>query len=550
MTQPESVMRPASLRVLLGATTLLALGGCGGAAPAPAPAARPAAGVRPVTRAERTNYAETSTHGDVITFLDSLSLVGASFHRGSLARSTTGRDVPFVVASRPLVRTPGDARALGRPIVYVQGNIHGGEIEGKEALLALLRDLLADPKPNVLDSLVLVAVPIYNPDGNDLFGPQEKNRGEQNGPASIGERANGQGLDLNRDYVKAAAPETRGALRFFDEWSPDVFVDLHTTNGSYHGYALTYAPSLLPAAGMAGIAEGGAWARDVLLPELRRRMRARHRLETFDYGNFSQQYGSDVNTDTTKEAWYSYDHRPRFGTNYYGLRGGVAVLAEAYSHDPLERRVRATRLFVRELLSLAAEQRARLTSRGSPPPSGTPIPIRATLTRTPYVGEVIAEDLARTEDPAQVTEPGVPPGLRRTGRFRTLRIPVHDRFDATLSRPAPAAYLLGAADTAAVRLLRLHGLRVDSITAPRAAELEIFRADSVSIAPRPFQGHREVRLDGSWRPSSGTLPSGAWLVPVAQPLGLLATYLLEPESDDGFVTWGILPVERAAVRVR
>ncbi len=539
-------------RSSLGAVALVTLAACGGAAaPAPAPGARPAPGLRPATRAERTSYAETSTHGDVITFLDSLSLLGATFHRGSLARSTLGRDVPWVVASRPLVRSAGEARALGRPIVFVQGNIHGGEIEGKEALLALLRDLLADPKPNVLDSIVLVAVPIYNPDGNDRLGPQEKNRGEQHGPASIGERANGQGLDLNRDYVKAEAPETRGALRFFEEWSPDLFVDLHTTNGSYHGYALTYAPSLVPAAGMAGIAEGGAWARDVLLPELRRRVRTRHRVETFDYGNFSLQYGADVNTDTTKEAWYSYDHRPRFGTNYYGLRGGVAVLAEAYSHDPLERRVHATRVFVRELLSLAAEHGTRLTSRGAaPPPSGAPVPIRAVLTRSPDIGDVIAEDLARTDDPALVTEPGVPPGLRRTGRFRTLRIPVHDRFDATVTRPAPAAYLLGAADTAAVRLLRLHGIRVDSIPAPRAAELEIFRADSVSVAPRVFQGHREVRLDGGYRHTSGTLPAGAWLVPVAQPLGLLAIYLLEPESDDGLITWGMLPVERAAVRVR
>ena len=543
--------RPALVGRRWGAVSLLALAACGGttvAATTPAP--RGTSGARPGTRAERTGFAETSTHGDVITFLDSLSLVGATFHRGLLARSTLGKDVPFVVASRPLARGAAEARALGRPIVFVQGNIHGGEIEGKEALLALLRDLLADPKPNVLDSIVLVAVPIYNPDGNDRLGPQEKNRGEQNGPATVGERANGQGLDLNRDYVKAEAPETRGALRFFEEWAPDLFVDLHTTNGSYHGYALTYAPSLPPAAGMAGVAEGGAWARDVLLPELRRRVRARHRLETFDYGNFSLQYGADVNTDTTKEGWYSYDHRPRFGTNYYGLRGGVAVLVEAYSHDPLEKRVRATGAFVRELLSLAAEHRGRLTSRGAPPPSGTPIPIRATLTRTPYLGDVIAEDLARTDDPALVTEPGVPAGLRRTGRFRTLRLPVHDRFDATLSRPAPAAYLLGAGDTAAVRLLRLHGLRVDSIAAPRAAELEIFRADSVSIAPREFQGHREVRLDGGWRTSSGTLPAGAWLVPVAQPLGLLAAYLLEPESDDGLVTWGVLPVERAAVRVR
>ena len=116
--------------------------------------------------------------------------------------------------------TPAEARALRRPIVYVQGNIHAGEVEGKEALLALLRDLTNSPEPNVLDSIILIAVPIYNADGNEKFASQEVNRREQNGPELVGERANAQGFDLNRDYVKAEAPETRASLAMFNAWDP------------------------------------------------------------------------------------------------------------------------------------------------------------------------------------------------------------------------------------------------------------------------------------------------------------------------------------------
>ena len=203
---------------------------------------------RPQTRAERTRYQETSRSEDVVAFLDSLAAMDGRLVRTSIGRTGEGRELAAVIASRPRVSTPAEARALNRPIVYVQGNIHGGEVEGKEALLALLRDLARAPGPGVLDSVVLVAVPIYNADGNERLGAQAANRGEQNGPELVGQRPNAQGLDLNRDYVKAEAPETRASLALFARWAPDAFVDLHTTDGSYHGYALTWSPSLHPSA--------------------------------------------------------------------------------------------------------------------------------------------------------------------------------------------------------------------------------------------------------------------------------------------------------------
>ncbi|MGH7634981.1 MAG: M14 family zinc carboxypeptidase, partial [Gemmatimonadaceae bacterium] len=223
----------------------------------------------PRTRAERSNYTETSTYADVIAFIDSLQRAGVPMTRQLLGRTTEGRELPLLVLSRPLVTTPAQARALHRPIVYVQANIHAGEVEGKEALLALVRDL-ATQRRGVLDSIVLIAIPIYNADGNEKFAPQAVNRTEQNGPERVGQRPNAQGFDLNRDYVKAEAPETRASLEAFERWDPDVFVDLHTTDGSFHGYALTYAPSLTPAS-----LSAGAYTRDSLLPELRRRMKAR-----------------------------------------------------------------------------------------------------------------------------------------------------------------------------------------------------------------------------------------------------------------------------------
>jgi len=330
----------------------------------------------PRTRAERTNYQETSHYADVIAFLDTLKTridpsVHASF--GTLGYTTERRAIPYVKLSRGLPKR--------KPIVYVQANIHAGEVEGKEALLALLRDLATRPGPSVLDSINLIAVPIYNADGNEKFASQSVNRTEQNGPEMVGQRPNGMGLDLNRDYIKAEAPETRASLEAFNTWNPDVFVDLHTTDGSFHGYALTYAPSLSPASLWAG-----AYTRDSLLPELRRRMAKRDGFAVFDYGNFEGQ----------PRAWKTYDNRPRFGTNYFGIRGGIAILSEAYSHDPFEKRVHATYAFVKEILSLVAEKHAKIIR--LPEPKADSVPIRSALMPTPLNLPVVAESLIATGD--------------------------------------------------------------------------------------------------------------------------------------------------------
>ena len=526
--------------VIVGALAMLIAGGCGGIAgagagspPSGSGPASPGANL-PRTRAERTGYRETSSHADVLAFIDSLQKLGAPIWVGDVATTTEGRNVPYVIASRPLVTTPAQARRLARPVVYIQGNIHSGEVEGKEALQAVLRDLLFSPRPNALDSVVLIAVPNYNADGNENLGPQRRNRGSQNGPEMVGTRANAQNLNLNRDYMKADAPETRGSLEMFNTWDPDIFLDLHTSDGSYHGYALTYSPSLNPAAFF-----GGVYARDTILPLIRDRMRTRHNFETFDYGNFNR--GDSTGT------WATYEHVPRFGSNYYGVRGRIGLLSEAYSHDPFERRVASTYAFVQEVLSFAAERSASIrdlsrradeqtTAWGRAPASAPPIPIRADFMKQPMRGEVLVETVTRTQGDSVIREPGLRPGERRTGVIRPVRMTVIDRFEPTLTRPMPSAYVMDRTQAHAVQMLRQHGVVVQQLDAEWRTEVEVFVPDSV-IALRQFEGHRPVRLEGRWRTETRVVPTESYLITTAQPLGILAMYLLEPESDDGLVTW-------------
>ncbi|HWA40713.1 MAG TPA: M14 family metallopeptidase, partial [Gemmatimonadales bacterium] len=442
----------------------------------------PAALAAQQTRPERTAGAETSSHADVLRFVDSLRLRGADIQVGELGRSPEGRPIPYVLASRPLVTDPATAHRSGKPVVMIQANIHAGEVEGKEAAQMLLRDLTLGALRPLLDSVVLIVVPIYNGDGNDHWAPGEVNRPGQNGPAVVGMRANGMGLDLNRDYVKSEAPETRGAEAMIDRWDPDVFMDLHTTNGSYHGYLLTWSPGLNPNSPAAN-----DWVRDRILPELRARMRARHHQETFAYGNFR-----DQTPDSLKKGWETYDPRPRFGTNWNGMRGRVSILAEAYSNADLNTRIDVTYNFVREALSLFVERRAELRDVIARSDRWHPDSV---VTRS-VLGPSTDQDVI-----AELTEPagegsGMYARRRRTGVFRTIRMPVFDRFVGARREPLTEGYLLPPQHSQIVDLLRLQGITVERLSAPLAASVEAFKIDSVTAAPFVFEGHRTVSLEG------------------------------------------------------
>jgi hypothetical protein len=482
------------------------------------------------TRAERSGFRETSSYGDVLAFLDSLQQVVGEIRIGTLATTAEGRRVPYVIAARPLVSNAAEAHRTGKPIIYLQANIHGGEVAGKEAVQMLLRDLTLGALRPLMDKIVLLVVPIYNPDGNERWQPGERNRPGQNGPGLVGQNPNGQGLNLNRDYVKMEALETRGAASLLIGWDPDLFVDLHTTNGSYHGYVLTYAPGLNPNSSPAT-----EFIRERFLPRVRERMQQRHRGRTFSYGNFRNQ-----SPDSLAEGWETYDARPRFGTNWMGLRGRLAILSEGYSNADFRTRVTAMYNFVQEVLGLAAEQSATIKSlvRASDRQRVDSVAVRSVL-GPPTTQEVIAEVTRDIGEGA-----GGYARRQRTGVYRTIRMPVFDRFVPARKEALPGGYLIPARLKEVVELLRRQGIVVEQLTGSWRVPVETFVVDSLSVGPL-FEGHRTVQAEGDWSriPRDTAVSAGWYLVRTGQRLGTLAAYLLEPASEDGVVTWNLLDRE-------
>lgn len=554
-------------------------------------------GKRPLTRAERTNFIETSHYDDVIVFIDSLKKLGAKIATGSIAKTFEGRELPYVIASRPLITTPEAARAAGRPVAYIQANIHGGEIEGKEAMQALLRDLLFDKKKNVLDSLVLIIQPIYNADGNEKWGPQERNRGAQNGPELVGTRQNAQSWNLNRDYIGADAPETKGAFAMLNKWNPDLFMDLHTTDGSIHGYALTYAPPLTPTA-----VNVLPYTDKIMMPEIRKRMLERHGFETIDYGDFSRPSaarggagrgvargapgaaapgggrGADaaagggagrgavpaggfaggrgpsleqmIADSIPQSGWAfsTYESLARYGTNYYGLRNRIAILSEAFSHDPMDRRVAVTYDFVSEILSYLAERKteimklsrdgdAKVAAWAKTPGSSPQLSLKSRMDTT-RIEDIRVEQITPITDTSVKREPGM--GMRqRTGIIKLVRMPVMATFTPTLTSTLPFAYAFDSTTAKALLpILKVHGITVDQLDAPVTATMQSFAVDSVIERGRSETARTLKDVTGKWNEAATrSLPKGTYVIRAGQPYGLAAFYLLEPESEDGFMQW-------------
>ena len=481
----------------------------------------------PLTAAEASHGERTSAYQEVLSFLEGLKSLPGS-HVLSITEfgiTTEGRSMPFVVAANPPLAGAQAVMESGKIRILVNANIHAGEVEGKEAVLMILREIAQGDHSELLKDAVILFVPIYNADGNERF--DRSNRVTQNGPnEGVGIRPNAMGLDLNRDFIKVEAPETKAMLGLMRDFDPHVFMDLHTTNGSYHGYHLTYSPSLSTHVD----AELDLFNRNTLLPEVRANMQENHGLRVFDYGNF---------TEDASPEWVTYDHRPRFGTNYVGLRNRISVLSEAYSYFDFSTRIHVTRNFVIEVLQScvrhqdeirqvtgAADERALVgnwtlgykTHLGGAEREGV------------LVGGVEDVILPNNLGTRHVVLP----------EYEEIEMIVRRRFQSDLQQDYPLAWVLPHATESMHELLQLHGVEFSQTTVEKKMLIEVFAVDHIQRNKELFQGHYEIQIFGSWKEETRAIPNGSLLIPAHQKLARVAAQLLEPLSEDSASTWGRL----------
>lgn len=483
---------------------------------------------------EKSNFEKTSTHADVMNFINAIKGKSPYIQVTSIGKSMMGKDIPLVILSKPAVSSPEEARASGKPVIYIQANIHAGEVEGKEAVMMMMRDILLGKKGNLLDNQVILIVPIYNTDSNDKMAKGLR-PSQENSPLETGERENSQGLDLNRDGIKMETPETQAMIqKIVTAWDPQMSVDLHTTNGTWHAYSLTWSPSYL----YAGEPATYHYTNDIMLPAITKKVKEK-------YGLFFGPYG-DYNT---REGWplknfYTYNHHPRYIVNQFGLRNRMAILSEAFSHERFYQRIYSTYTFVYEILDHFNKHGKEITKINHDAELAA---IKNVVDNAGKVKKGVRFKMVptakklngfRTYDYTSFTKADGSKTLVKNGNVVTYdSINYYGEFKDTVQSTLPRGYIIPASQSLIAEQLMRQGVKVVQLEKDETVKGDVFIVEKYTRAARKFEGHYMASAEGKFEPVSRTFQKGDYKVDMAQPLSNLVFYMLEPQSDDGLLTW-------------
>lgn len=499
----------------------------------------------PRTVPERTDHHRTSTVAEVEAFMEALARRDPALKPYRPAGAPTRAEGGGPLRAWRLAATSQDAVR-----VYLNGNIHAGEVEGKEALQQLVRELLQGKHPALRRHLDLVVVPAYNPDATDALDPAIR-PWQPNPESGVGRRENARGLDLNRDLMKTEAASTRFFLAIARSFDPQVVVDLHTTNGSSHGFHLTYAPA-------------AALGNDPTLQTFNRTLLSRVReglkaegVPTYDYGDFEPD--EPGRRGGMPQRWGTVHPFPRYLVNYQALRHRLGILSECFVYRSYPERIETTLRFVKACLERIVQDRAAI--------------------RQEIAGAETRWRRLAANDRSFDLPLGFQPVATETHLFDVItpirnanRQIIGEKARQTLDLPAfltwkekdlvtaPLGFLVDAIFADEVRpILERHGLKVLPGSArPRHGRVMHFHETGRELSKDAFQGVHPLTLRGAWQPEpqakphilpwrSEDLDRALW-VPLDQPLGRLAFYLLDPRSPDGLVYWGAM--QSALVRSR
>ncbi|MGE0078170.1 MAG: M14 family metallopeptidase [Bacteroidales bacterium] len=477
------------------------------------------------TVAEKSNYTATSSHSDVLKFIDGIR--NSKYIKvEKIATTLEGREIPLLIVGNPLPKNPND---IGdRVVVYIQANIHSGEVEGKEASLMLVRDLISKKNNEIFKNVVLLVCPNLNADGNDRMS--NKNRTNQNGPSEVGVRHNALMLDLNRDAMKLESTEMQGVIEnVLNRWDPTVVMDCHTTNGSYHQEPVTFTWMMNPNGDRTLI----NFMRDKMMPEVSSTLRNK-------YSTLNCFYGEFIDQKDYEQGWISYASEPRYFSNYVGLRNRFSILNENYVYADYKSRVLGCYNLISSLVDYSAANKDKLkqliaeadrktlqigisaVDSFSVKYTGVPTPEKVTILT--YEAEAYTDEKGRER-------------FRKTDRKRTVTVPYIADYIPTESIAYPYAYILTINDPAVNRVLKAHGVKFEFLKDSITLDVEQFNIDSLKPITRLNQGHYTNNIYGKFIKNKVKFDKNSLIVKTSQPLGRLAAYLLEPQSDDGLLYW-------------
>lgn len=484
-----------------------------------------------LTRAEKTDYRETPRYAETIEYSKRLDQASPLIEFQTFGKSGQGRDLPLLIATEGGTFTPEAARHAGKAVILIQACIHAGEPDGKDAGLALLRDIaITKTQPGLLKNLVVLFIPIYNTDGHERVSPY--NRINQHGPVEMGWRTTCTYQNLNRDYMKADTPETRAWLSLWNRWKPDLFIDCHVTDGADYQYNITYhhehhegvAPSVL------------AWEERVVDQRVAPATEAA--------GNIISWYLEFIDNRDLTKGIRDFNGSPRFSTGYTPIRNRPGILIETHMLKPYRPRVIGTYDFLRFTLAevsrdpeslLAAvrdaDKKTLADGRTYDPARRFPLDFELTDRATPYKLRALEY---HTEMSAISGEPCVTFGTKPVD----MTVPMYKEFKVKTAVTPPLYYIVPAQWQEVIEVLRAHGLTLLTTKEPVTIDIESYRFGAVKWAAGPFEGRLMPSFKAEVIHERRTFPVGSVSVPLAQESAKVVMNLLEPEAPDSLVHWG------------
>jgi murein tripeptide amidase MpaA len=482
------------------------------------------------TFAEQTDYRKTPRYAETIAYSQKLDKSSDKIVYKSFGASGEGRDLPLLIAADGKTFTAKAARKKGKAIVLIQACIHAGESDGKDAGLALLRDVaITKTRADLLKDVVILFVPIYNVDGHENFN--SFNRINQNGPDEMGFRATATNLNLNRDYMKADAPETRAFLKLWNEWKPDFFIDCHVTDGADFQYNVTYE--------YAHFQEVSLFVKNWMDEHFDGKIVPKVESE----GNVLTHYIEFAGRDVSKGV-ATFIETPRFATGYVPLRNRAGLLIETHSLKPYKSRVRGTYDILRYTIEEINQNKNSLFEANRKADAETvergktfdekrqfPLQIQVTDKSIPFAFKGVEYKIEDSEIS----------GVKRIvygTKPLNITIPKFDEGKISVAAAPPLYYVVPPQWTNAIEVLQMHGVRFQRLSKPQKIEIESYRFTEVKFAPASFESRVTVSFKANPIRETREFPAGSIVIPTAQETANVIIHLLEPNSQDSFVFWG------------
>lgn len=486
----------------------------------------------PLTFYEKSGYKKTPRYRETIRFCQLMDSLSPMIQYSSFGISPQGRALPLLILDSRGNFTPEAVRASGNAVLLIQAGIHAGEIDGKDAGLMLIRDILFEHKfPGTLEHTTVLFIPIFNVDGHERFGPF--NRINQNGPEEMGWRTTAQNLNLNRDFLKADTPEMQAWLKLFHAWLPDFLVDCHVTDGADYQYAVTYglenslnvAPPLR------------RWVRNKLEPLLNKKMRD-DRIPMFPYFWLKDRH--DI-----RKGIINLPLSPRYSNGYGAAQNRVFFLIETHMLKDYRTRVNATYHLLLHILETVDSKYDTLQqiNRKADEYTATELPGRyLPLNFRPDMNDSTMVWFEGVDFTIEHSDISGGEWIRWGNSPRNYRLPFFNIPQVTDSALVPQAYLIPREWSVQIKRLQMHGVSIRYLANDTLLSVESYRFRNPRWEEQPFEGRHRLSVELDTIREQRWYPAGSAVILMNQRANRVAVHLLEPKAPDSFVSWGFWDV--------